>query len=818
MDFLPEFIVTAIRNEPHQPNRHHRETLYDHLIRCAENCRRLSPQFDIPEDLAYNIGLLHDIGKPFTRFQAKKTVSFIGHAQIGSYLISRMPIDNKEILTFTTNNHMCCCSHQKDLNVLTQFKSLLELTLPDENKDLCIRALGLLFAADMLSRDCDEKMNEDEIIQHSLDFIRRMQLENNTEIVRKICIQKKTSNDKVVILPLGTSGCGKSTFSRSIPNASVIERDQCYYQVAKDNGFPGGNYLETYKFVGELENGKEQVQKLFLKRISDELEDPEVKVVVIDTMQTLFGLAWKNTLENLPEDARAAYSSALKIGVYLFPQNELGAEFVPKTGQYSKYPDQKINFPKVNLETGIWDPLEIDIGIGDSSLVPVIANRFLKELIVPSVPVQGPALRMGFTPYQIINQFPPGIVNVAEEFNNQYYKIVTLNYLDGFQIFTGPTRDYRGESFALNKETNEWHLIRGSLPVFPDFASIEKDPACYPYLESVWNFRPEWKKYVEFKKDFKLILTPKYDGSLFNLTFIPDPKFDGVYCERRCKYGKLFFGSKGRFIAKEPVKSRIHNAVNGSYQNMDNFIEMVENYLTKKGLEKKCVTLHFEAIDAIPTPELTVFYGKAWCPFIGHTVFENTEKQYSLPEPEDFVNNKVEFDTWEELMEYFENNYNRLIEGDEIIEPEGYVVHIIDGEKWLPIKLKYEFYYIAHKPDSKNNREKAKLIAEDPKFELLRKRLAKFRDRAPIETLIGEKIQSFIDSLTINSQDCEKKVWAIHWNSNKKELDEFGELIEKIVIEQHEYLKDKIRGKIFNVLMKLHNEKITVESFIKNLI
>lgn len=818
MEILPNFIQEAIRNEPHQPTKYHRESLYEHLIRCAENCKRLALQFDVPEDLAYNIGLLHDIGKPFTRCQHKKNISYLGHAQIGSYLISRLLIENKDILTFTTNNHMCCCSHQKGLEILTQFKSLLLLTLPEENKELCIRALALLFAADMLSRDCDNPNNEEEVLEYSKDFIRRMQIENNAEMIRKICIQKKSSNEKVIILPLGTSGCGKSTFSRSIPNATIIERDQCYYQVATENGFPGGNYQETYKFVGELEKGKELVQKLFIKRISDELEDPEVKVVIIDTMQTLFGNAWKGTLEQLPEDAKAAYSSALKIGVYLFPQNEFDASFEPKTGQYSKYPDQKINFPKVNLETGIWEPMEIDIGTGDTSIVPTIIQRYLSETIVPTIPMQGPVLKMGYTPYQIINEFPPGIVNVTEEFNNQYYKIVTLNYLDGFQIFTGPTRDYRGESFALNKESNEWHLIRGSLPVFPDFSRIEKDPGCYPYLEDVWNFHPEWKKHVTFKKDFKLVITPKYDGSLFNLTFIPDPEFDGIYCERRCKYGKLFFGSKGRFIAKDPVKTRINNAVIASYGSIEGFVDLIDLFLEKNQLQNKRVTFHFEAIDAIPTPELTVFYGKAWCPFIGYTVFDNHTKKFILPEPNDFITQINQFNDWKEVMNYFETNYQKLIDGDQVIEPEGYVLHILDGDTWFPIKLKYEFYYIAHKPDSKNNKEKAKAIAENPKFELLRSRLAKFRNRAPVEELIGSQVQEFINEMTINSRECEKKEWAIHWNKRKNELDSFGELIEKIVIEHHEYLKDKIRGKIFNVLMKMHNEEITVNSFIKNLL
>ena len=839
MDFLPNFISDAIKNEPHIETKYHHETLLEHLLECAKNCKRLASQFNVPEDLGYLIGLLHDIGKPFTRVQFKKKAIYQGHAQIGSYLISRIPnISNeyKEILMWTTDNHMCCCSHQKDLGILTQFKGLFGLILPENNKDLCIRALALLYVGDSISRITDEteKINEDECIKHSKEFIEKMiDLNNNNENVRKICIQKKCINDKIVIHPLGTSGCGKSTFAKNLylklNGCSIIERDNCYYEIAKNNGLIGENYQNTYNFVSELDGGKEQVQKLFVKQLSDALEDSEKKIIIIDTMQTLFGPAWKGTIESLTEDAKSNYSSSLKIGVYLFPQNYY-SEFIPKTGVYSNYPPEKAIFPKTNLETGQWDPIELDFGTGNTSLINTICNRYLNELILPEIPVQTGVIQLGLSPGHICAQFPPGIVMETMEFDNKKYRIMTLTYKDGFQIFTGPTRDYRGESMILDKETNEWHLIRGSLPVFPDFVSIEKDPAVYPYLEGVWNFqtldfdnkfpviRPEWTKLIQYKQNFKIRVTPKFDGSLFNLTFIPNKIFD-IPSEYKCKFGKLYFGSKGRFIAKEPVKTRIMNAIEGIYHTVYDFIECVENFLEKKNLTQEKVCLHFEAIDAIPSPELTVFYGRAWCPFFGYTVFNDNEKRFNLPEKDDMicVTDIQDFNNWPDLIEYFKSNYDKLLNGDNVVEPEGYVLHIFDNNKWLPIKLKYDFYYIAHKPDSKNNREKAKKINEDDVFKLLRNRLAKFRDRPSIESIISSQINEFIQSFTI-SPFVDRKEWAIHWNSKKPELDIFGEKIETIIIQHHEYMKDKIRHKIFNVLMKLYGKEINVNSFIEALV
>jgi hypothetical protein len=818
MNRLPSFIREAVTSAKFAPTKYHREPLQQHLEECAKHCQRLAPQFDVPEDLAYDLGLYHDVGKPFVERQMKKNLIYTGHAQIGAYLISRMEHPYKDVLTFVTNHHMCCCSHQRGLGVLSHgFKSLLSIVLPEENTDLCIRALALLFVADMMARVTDDPIDESSLIAYSQDFIDMMlSRQSNAEAVRNICMQKRGCNDKVVILPLGTSGCGKSTFAKSIPQATVIERDQCYFQVGRDHGMEG-TYQEIYQAVSDLPDGKLKVQKLFVNRIADALEDSSIKIVVIDTMQSLFHHPWKSMLESLPEDAKSIYGSTLKIGVYLFPQNQLGAVFEPKTGRQSQYPDQLIQFPKVNLEAGVWDPMEIDIGTGDVDSIAMICDRFLRETIIPECPLQGPSLKMGLTPIQTASQFPPGVISIVPEYEDQHWRVQTLTYKDGFQIFTGPTRDYRGESFAFDKRTKTYHLIRGSLPVFPDFCSIEKDPACYPYLQGVWNCRPEWEKLIQFNDRFTLKVTPKYDGSLFNLTFIPDGDFEGIDSPHRCQYGKLFYGSKGRFIAKKPVTTRIANAIEGSYGSRDEFVIQVERFLVNHELTNSRVTLHFEAIDAVPTSELTVYYGRAWCPFFGFTVFTDTEKKFSLPSPDDFscITTIDTFSNWKEVLEYSERNHESLLQGDEIIEPEGYVVHIF-GENgcWLPVKLKYEFYYVAHKPDSKFHREKARAITVEPQYEKLRNRLAKFRDRPSLEHLLSDKVSEFISSVPPSAHEWDRKSWAIYWSEKKDQLEIFGQELSHLVSDHHPHLTDKIKSRPFSVLMKTHGKTPTVSDFI----
>ena len=74
--------------------------------------------------------------------------------------------------------------------------------------------------------------------------------------------------------------------------------------------------------------------------------------------------------------------------------------------------------------------------------------------------------------------------------------------------------------------------------------------------------------------------------------------------------------------------------------------------------------------------------------------------------------------------------------GDESVEPEGCVVHIIDKEKWFPFKYKYDFYYVAHKPTQNRNKEFAKRIMENETYTNLKNRLAKFRHKPTLEECI----------------------------------------------------------------------------------
>lgn len=325
---MPQFVRDGIIHET-SVLRYHYESLLDHLKMTTETTIRLADKFDMPTVCAELIGSLHDIGKPFAKRSVQhkngsNIIVYTGHAQIGTYLISCMNLEPKlkQQLMWATEYYMCCCSHQADLIILKQFQYLLNLTLPEHEQQACIKLLALLFVADQISRVGDDAVDEEKCINYANAFLKKMQYIDMTSSVREICNFKKCMNDKIVIFPLGLSGYGKSHFSidfkHTFPNTVIVERDSCYVDVARQLGFDG-DYRAIYKFIIERDNGKTLVQELFVKKICDALEDTSIKIIIIDTMQTLFDCVWKQVIESMTEEARNAYALALKIGVYLFP-------------------------------------------------------------------------------------------------------------------------------------------------------------------------------------------------------------------------------------------------------------------------------------------------------------------------------------------------------------------------------------------------------------------------------------------------------------------------------------------------------------------
>ncbi len=886
-DFVvPDFIhdILIKENIEHKQTKSHKEGLLDHLVTCAHTCEELSQQFGVDSNVAYYTGLLHDIGKPFVKKTLKKGQKekciFVGHAQVGSCLISHLlelKIANfenieekyKQSILWCIDNHMCCCAHQATDVIISRYINHLFFTLngDKETNIYTIRLACCLFASDCLSRITDKQVDineKEKMIENSFRLMQRLIHDyehfSQHEIVSSLCNQRHISNDKIIIMMYGLSGCGKTTKTNQIINSLNqfktihLERDSCLYYVAKNYlniDVKQHSYLEIYNKVGEA-NLREQVQQEWINKCIDALEDKSIQVVIIDSVQTLFPKAWTNTIQSLTETARATYASSLKVGCYCFPLHQLGFNTTSKIEKQSLYPltfDNGLFFPNINFEVGQNDNMSIDFGTGLVDQIINMTTKFLSATrLFKSVSKQCSLIECVHKYGSIDNAllvFPSNLIIRHVDYEDKNIKIESISYEDGLQNFCCETRDYRGECIMFDKKSKTYHLIRGSLPVFPDYASIEKDPCVYPYILDVWdtiNTNQSWinMKHTIQQKQAKYALTFKYDGSLFNVTIINEQNIayqhlfeifkthnPAAWLIYSINKGIVVFGSKGRFglSSTNSVRVRIENAICGSYGSIDTFVNKLDVFFNSLDTQNN-VCLHFEAIDKIPSPELTVYYGRAWCPFLGYTMFNNTQKYFNLPnqntmqffDPQSPV---IWFNTWKDVNEYFSDNYGKLLNGDQYVEPEGCVVHIYDSKdmtKWYPVKLKYDFYYVAHKPNTERNKHASQTLKEDSKYSNLRERLAKFRTKPSISSICNifidatPELTELFDKCNILLDD--KKRFALFIREEHTQ-----HIITFIQTKLNSYLKKEVNGEINlnHILFSFYPQKITKDEFINKI-
>jgi putative nucleotidyltransferase with HDIG domain len=806
-------------HENHVSTKYHREGLLDHLYMCGMKCKSLSSCFGIPEDVAFFCGYLHDIGKPFARSVQRKRILYKGHSQVGTalvqqYLLHKIPSEYRTALLWAVNNHMCCFSHQCDTHSVNPFLPDLCLYTPEE-KDLCYRMITMLFVADSVSRVADNVNREESCLEHSLSLLEHWKSQELS--VSDYCHKRGINNRRIALFPVGIDRATRREVSAVLKDAlgsygvSYVNRDTCYDTVAKTLGCTDGN---TMDFISQTEGAKILVQKEWQRLLECTLEDQENRVIIIDTTQSMYYHTMINTFDALSEEVRGDILNCFKLGVYTVS---------------SKISDTVV-YPDVNFETGKRDNYALDYGSGSVEELLTIARRFLDTTVLPPTPTQVPLLHLinQFGEDGVKGQFPDGVIQTHVEFENEKIKVLTFTYKDGFQVFNGPTRDYRGESVILDKLLGEYHLLRGSLPVFPDFNRVESDFLCLPYLhDTLEKCSIECQRVVPLveKRSCEIQLTYKYDGSLFNFLYISpqSPVFrlleDNIKGSDVCIYTELgifIIGSKGRVFAKDPVKTGIYRAIGGTYGGITDFIKHTGLFLREKNMLDQCVTFHFEAIEKIPNKLLTVDYGRDWCPYLGLTVFDNERKSYHLPTDDFPVSSPIHtFDSWEDLWRFYDDTYRLLLEGDESKEPEGFVIYLSENGNRTPIKLKYDFYYIAHKPNSKKYIQIAKDLREDPKYSRLLTRLVNFKDKPKMEDLLEELVLEL--STWLKSESCEaktKKDWAIFWSTKRDMLKEYEEKIKSIVCEHY----PEFRINLFSILMSMFETDLNTVSLLTKLI
>ena len=840
-------------SEQYIETKYHKENLITHLYCVGWICVLFCDKFNIEPNFAFELGFFHDIGKPWAKkfIQTKKKIisNSKGHAQIGENICCELGLDKK--ITWCVGNHMCSCCHENNSGSHWEYVGSLQcisLNSKLTNQEIIkyANSLACLMIGDDLGRLGDELKNIPNIISHSNVWLKWF-----NEYIEKFNPQKHSvkflgtlhPDNSIIVQMYGHSGFGKSTNVKNIIKVldeynisyEYAERDKSYYSVySTETNTPISqvygmiDYKTVYNYI-ETNDLKSKVQLNWIEQLNSIL-DSDSKVKIIDTVQILYPKSWESTLESLNPDAYSVWGSSIKIGYYGFPQSLYGIDYEPKTGRYELIPravTDGLTWPNINSELDHvqkFDPKLIDVAYGSiESVTNSICNyNTWSKLYAPEKQVHlvemlssidKNKLTSKYIQEYIQNQFPPGIISANEELNYYSSHLIRFGYKDGMQIFHGPSRDYRGETILFDSSALEYYIGRVSLPVFPDYADLRKDPAAQDLIKTCSSFH----------------IVPKFDGSLFVLSLIkidtPQylilkkllPQVNSLAYKEN-KLGIWCFGSKGCMFAKDQygdrgVLSRIINSVNASYQSIDNFINLVTLEIESNGFGDiyQSLSLMFEAIDKVPTDELTVDYGRAFCPFLCWIGWDGVTKKIILPQNNIHLNPQVQIttvNTWDKVLEFKESAHSRLLDGSESDEPEGYVVWLSDTN--IGIKLKHLEYYVAHKPYSKKNIQMAKHIEFSEEYSKLRPRLIKFKPKPPLIHLIGKNFDYIIDLFLDNYKHLNsKKNWAIFWKDDKniKEINEILNIIESNITVYYPQFKNTLKEKGFNLAMDYFDKR-----------
>lgn len=834
-------------SENNVQTKYHKENLITHLYCVGWICTLFSEKFDLNPQYAFELGFFHDIGKPWAKkyIQTKKKIisTSKGHAQIGENICNELGLDNK--ICWCVSNHMCSCCHENNSNTHWEYISSLQcisLNSKSFNQEILLYAssLACLMIGDDLGRLGDEEKNIQNIISHSDNWLKWF-----SEMINKFNPIKHSvkflgslhPDNSIIIQMYGHSGFGKSTTANKIINFledngiswEYAERDKSYYQVyldetglSSDEVYQQADYKTVYNYI-ETNDLKYKVQANWVEMLNSIL-DSDSKVKIIDTVQLLYPKSWESTLESLCPDAYSVWASSIKLGYYGFPQSLYSREFEPKTGKYELIPrdiSDGLTWPNINSELDRnqqFNPNLIDIAYGSVEfLLNSVQNYCIwSKLYVPEKQVhlsqmlkqiEKSKLTSKYIQEYIQNQFPPGIITSGEELNYYNTHLIRFCYKDGMQIFHGPSRDYRGETLLFDSSTLNYYIGRVSLPVFPDYSDLRKDPSAQELIKTCDTFH----------------IVPKFDGSMFVLSLIKINTKEYLLVNNllsqidkqawyKNKLGIWCFGSKSCMFAKNQygdrgVLSRIINSIRASYQSVDNFINKITMELELNLFVDiyESISLVFEAIDKIPTDELTVDYGRAFCPFLCWIVWDGHKKNIILPNNIIHLNpiaQIITVDSWDKVIQYKEQAHLRLLEGSEIDEPEGYVVWLSDTN--IGVKLKHVEYYVAHKPYSKKNIQMAKHIEFSDEYSKLRPRLIKFKPKPAITDLIGKNLEYILDMFLDNYKYLNsKKNWAMFWKNeiNIKKINEILEIIESDITVYYPQFKNSLKNRGFNLAM-----------------
>lgn len=406
----------------------------------------------------------------------------------------------------------------------------------------------------------------------------------------------------------------------------------------------------------------------------------------------------------------------------------------------------------------------------------------------------------------IQNLFLKKVIIIKREYNKDGLYLLTITYRNGYQNYEGPTRDYRGESIIYDEINNKIYVGRVSYPIVPDSNQEHIDSKLELYKKDNTSF------------DGQYIVTSKCDGSLMVISLIKkeSPQYSLIkkiieiqnvnsYYEN--ELGIWCIGSKDcMFIHDKKIIKKFDISIKASYKTRQEFFDKLTKQVIENGNNRyDNISILFESVTSYEYDNLNydyvVRYEESFCKFLSYVVMNNYEKkQIIYPTDNDkYLNPQVDvkkFDTWNQVLEYKDELYTKLLDGDTTIEPEGFVVWI--GNTNTGLKLKYDEYYIIHKPTNPEYIQLYEELKTDKKYEKLRQRFNKLRSRKPLEEILNEHLNKIYEYLSYKFNNLSlsftddikknKKLWIMCLKDkliNEEILALFGDLIKELRDEEY---------------------------------
>ncbi len=764
---------------------YHHEPYGYHALFCGLVTAHICEKYGGSPEIGFRLGFLHDIGKPFC--ESKHGMTF-GHGQVGVHLANllfgNIDDETKTVLLFLIDQHMCVCTHHLETHTLCYevLSSMMNNFTANQKFvfNIYYKALVIGDRTGVISNRNMTIYDAHIIASYSLNGI------NKCKTIPKL-------SGSIILIMHGTPGCGKSyaakQFIQLLNNyglsVGIAERDWVFWMMARrqkliDYSITFEQYIEEPIIVDtKIITRYKQFYPILRKSISDSyravIEDFREKydVVIIDSCISLD----TNLLSTmvLPQDSIFVWNG--------FPQHMLGRSGSLKIDEQVTYPMDHINSFYRSLIEGAsnnlnFRPLVCSAMINELSCL--IGRMWTARPIKTMTKIIHPVyyLNNNKTLNDLKNETPYLIIDTVKLYADSNYDVVRLGYRDGTQNGNGPILHFRGETIIQDKTTLKWHPLRVSLPVTPEtgqFRRFNSHASVYKYLVGLKSYLKgeftEPHHIPEETKFNKCFILPKVDGSLLTAWCVKKNSPQGIYISNKKDIAGNYLievddcyiciGSKSTLFLSQTQEFEIHfyNSINSTFKSIPEFAKKVKSYLDT--LEwSETASVIFEVVPEHPYSGLTVDYGRAFTIHLSTVIYHNSNTQIILP---DLTSRKyfesvsyVEIDcNADTIAKYYAEKMEDALDG-KIEDLEGFMVAFTsDDGDLLYVKLKFPWYYAAHKPDT--NFQTAEELSFNPKYDKIRDKLvnlalsAEKRDARrnpekvflPVAQIIGKAIFDF---------------------------------------------------------------------------